>query len=444
MVCAGAAPSVVLGADTAACQDLIDVFKSDDYKQCVNELKGKWQTPLTFLGGNANPNKDVPETMCKYDACKKYISKVKSINADNCPFSHRGIDMIVKKVDFEIDRIDKACKNDTPITQAPSPTGACQDLTDVFKSDDYKQCVNELKGTWQTPLTFLGATQNPNKDVPETMCKYDACKKYISKVKSINADNCPFSHRGIDMVVKKSDFELERIDKACGKQETPDIPTGACHELTDVFKTDEYKQCVNELKGKWQTPLTFLGGNANPNKDVPETMCKNDACKKYIGMVRSINADNCPFSHRGIDMIVKKADFELERIDKACNVGSGSNSNSSKNNATTNPSTTQPQTQPSTPSSTRTSSRADSSSRGADGVATADTDDTIATPAPSSKPALRDGSTPVPTKQSAAATSVHVVSSVLALSTRTSAAPTALHAVAATALAVVASAAIGL
>ncbi|KAJ0390703.1 hypothetical protein P43SY_011702 [Pythium insidiosum] len=77
MVCAGAAPGVVLGADTTACQDLIDVFKSDDYKQCVNELKGKWQTPLPFLGGNANPNKDVPEAMCKNDACKKYIGMVR-------------------------------------------------------------------------------------------------------------------------------------------------------------------------------------------------------------------------------------------------------------------------------------------------------------------------------------------------------------------------------
>ncbi|GLE05353.1 hypothetical protein PINS_up014366 [Pythium insidiosum] len=291
-----------------------DVFKSDDYKQCVNSLGGKWQTPLTFLLGAESPNKDVPEAMCKNNACQKYIAKVKSINADNCPFSHRGIDMIVKKADFELERIDKACGK----KEVAAPTGSCQELTDVFKSDDYKQCVNSLGGKWQTPLTFLlGSRREPQQGRPRAMCKNDACQKYIAKVKSIKEDNCPFSHRGIDMIVKKADFELERIDKACGKKEVA-APTGSCQELTDVFKSDDYKQCVNSLGGKWQTPLTFLLGAESPNKDVPEAMCKNDACQKYIAKVKSIKEDNCPFSHRGIDMIVKKADFELERIDKAC------------------------------------------------------------------------------------------------------------------------------
>ncbi|GLE05349.1 hypothetical protein PINS_up014362 [Pythium insidiosum] len=420
VLCMSSTPSVVLGADTSsACQDLIDVFKSDDYKQCVNSLGGKWQTPLTFLLGAESPNKDVPEAMCKNGACQNYIAKVKSINADNCPFSHRGIDLIVKKADFELDRIDKACNPSTqPTTPTPTPVGACQELTDVFKSDDYKQCVNSLGGKWQTPLTFLLGAESPNKDVPEAMCKNDACQKYIAKVKSITADNCPFSHRGIDMIVKKADFELDRIEKACKNSTTPTptptststptpTPTGSCQELTDVFKSDDYKQCVNELKGKWQTPLTFLLGAESPNKEVPDTMCKNDACKRYVSKVKSINADNCPFSHRGIDMVVKKADFELDRIEKACGAAAGKsgsksneNNNNNNNNTTTNPSTT---TKPSTGAASQAGSSGDAIS----------SDDSIVTPAPSSKPALR--ATPAPTKTSSATSSLPVVSSVLVL-----------------------------
>ncbi|KAJ0396251.1 hypothetical protein P43SY_003274 [Pythium insidiosum] len=192
------------------------------------------------------------------------------------------------------------------------------------------------------------------------------------------------------MVVKKADFELERIDKACGKQEKQQDKNvalraeGNCQQLTDVFKSDEYKQCVNSLEGKWQTPLTFLGGNANPNKDVPEAMCKNDACQKYISKVKSINADNCPFSHRGIDMVVKKADFELERIDKACGFTSDTKSTApttASSPLVVNAGTTKPST-------------------------------------PLTTPSFREGSTPAPTKQSSsAAAPLHiVVSSALLLS----------------------------
>ncbi|KAJ0396242.1 hypothetical protein P43SY_003265 [Pythium insidiosum] len=360
------------GAADGDCAALTAVFSSDDYKNCVNELGAEFHTPLTF---SAEPNALVPPSVCSSATCARYLTQVKSIDADNCPFSHRGIDVIVKKSDFEISRIEAACektfdakvpaptpaasKPEETTTDAPAPKGDCAALTAVFSSDDYKncksdfeisrieaacektfdakvpaptpaasrpteddpckeltsvfgtltdvlltddykQCVTNLGDKFATPLTFSTA---PNDKVPQ-------------EVRSIPADNCAFSHRGIDIVIKKADFELGRIDAKCQKLADQ---AATCKPVIDIISSDDYKNCVNKLQGSFQTPLSFAIPRANyVNKDVPTTMCTFDACTRYMSKVKAIPVIDCLFTHRGISLTIKKADFEIERIDKAC------------------------------------------------------------------------------------------------------------------------------
>ncbi|KAJ0399926.1 hypothetical protein ATCC90586_000112 [Pythium insidiosum] len=332
------------GAADGDCAALTAVFSSDDYKNCVNEVGAEFRTPLTF---SAEPNALVPPSVCSSATCTRYLTQVKSIDADNCPFSHRGIDMVVKKSDFEISRIEAACEKTfdakvpapTPAASKPeetktdAPIGDCAALTAVFSSDDYKNCVNEVGAEFHTPLTF---SAEPNALVPPSVCSSATCTRYLTQksdfeISRIEAacektfdakvpaptpaaskptedDPCK-ELTSVFGIINKTDFEIPRIEEACA----------TCKPVIDIITSDDYKNCVNKLQGSFQTPLSFAIPRANfVNKDVPTAMCTFDACTRYMSKVKAIPVIDCLFTHRGITLTIKKADFEIERVEKAC------------------------------------------------------------------------------------------------------------------------------
>ncbi|GLD98803.1 hypothetical protein PINS_up007521 [Pythium insidiosum] len=201
--------------------------------------------------------------MCKNDACQKYIAKVKSINADNCPFSHRGIDMVVKKADFELDRIDKAWQEGGGSSdwRVPGADGRVQERRlQAVRQQSWRQVADagDVPARRREPQQGCPRGHVQERRLPEVH-RQGQVDQARTTVRSVTA---------IDMVVKKADFELDRIDKACGKKEVA-APTGACQELTDVFKSDDYKQCVNSLGGKWQTPGDVPARRREPQQGCP-------------------------------------------------------------------------------------------------------------------------------------------------------------------------------